>query len=170
MKTGIKISPDHRTVLLFIIYLFLINRGSNSKTWMEQQGLKWSPVFISAPFKPTIEISQWNSPGRARILPVLQIHTKKRHSDVSVWSVAMELKDNPPHGCLCKPVPPLNSEERKKEKKEQETMTCEVSLSWHTFQVGLKITGFSQWALQSVRTDIFISVDVLSIYKTSKIN
>lgn len=117
MKTGIKISPDHRTVLLFIIYLFLINRGSNSKTWMEQQGLKWSPVFISAPFKPTIEISQWNSPGRARILPVLQIHTKKRHSDVSVWSVAMELQDNPPHGCLCKPVPPLNSEERKKERK-----------------------------------------------------
>lgn len=41
----------------------------------------------------------------------------------------MELQDNPPHGCLCKPVPPLNSEERKKEKKEQETMTCEVSLS-----------------------------------------
>ena len=83
------------------------------KIWKEQWGLNWSPFFISAPFTLTIESSQWKSGAGARILPASQRHTKKRHSDVSVWSVAMELQDNQPHGCLCRLVTPYRCQKNK---------------------------------------------------------
>lgn len=104
-----------------------------SKIWKEQWGLKWSPFFISAPFKLTIESSQWKSRGCARIQPASQHHTKKRHSDVSVWSVAMELQDNQHHGCLCKLVTPYHSQKKKKRK--EGTTYLWVPSSWDTWHV-----------------------------------
>lgn len=101
-----------------------------SKIWKEQWGLKWSPFFISAPFKLTIESAQWKSTACARILPGSQHHTKRRHSDVSVWSVATELLDNQAHrlpvqACDFIPQPEKQEEGKKKKRNRNSPLICE---------------------------------------------